>query len=64
MKDSALLGKRVRLVHCTDEHTRIQPGTEGEVRFVDSLGTVHVHWDDGSRLGMVEEAGDRFEVIS
>lgn len=47
------IGDRVRLIRCTDLHTRLAPGTEGTVSMVDSLGTVHVRWDDGSRLGLV-----------
>lgn len=56
-------GDRVRLVRTTDQRTRLQTGTEGTVTSIDAAGTVHVDWDDGSRLGMVEAAGDRFEVI-
>jgi hypothetical protein len=56
-------GDRVRLLRTTDQHTRLQPGTEGTVTMIDAVGTVHVDWDDGSRLGMVAAAGDRFEVI-
>lgn len=52
---------RVELVSTTDPYTSLAPGTLGTVTFVDSLGTVHVKWDDGSSLGMVEEAGDRIK---
>jgi RNase P/RNase MRP subunit p29 len=58
-----LVGKRVRLVSINDPYTRLEPGTEGTVVFVDSLGTVHVDWKDGSRLGIVPAYGDRYEVI-
>lgn len=44
---------RVELVSTTDEYTRLKPGLRGWVSFVDSLGTVHVNWDDGARLGMI-----------
>jgi len=46
-------GRRVRLIHCDDPHTRLKPGTRGTVTFVDGLDTVHVAWDDGSRLGLI-----------
>ena len=70
-----LLGKRVELIHCADRYTRLKPGSVGTVRFVDDRGTVHVDWDpilgeDGkviqssSSLGMCEDAGDRYMVIS
>lgn len=56
-------GTRVRLLRCADPYTAIAPGTTGIVQFVDDTGTVHVQWDDGQSLGMIEEAGDRFSVI-
>jgi hypothetical protein len=54
-KKHDLVGRRVRLIHCTDEHTMLTPGDEGTVSFVDSLGTLHVDWFDGSRLGLVAD---------
>lgn len=56
-----LHGRRVRLISCDDPHTRLQPGTMGRVTFVDGLGTVHVAWDDGSRLGLIPGV-DQWEV--
>lgn len=58
-----LLGKRVRLVHCSDPYTLLKAGDEGTVDFVDDFGTVHVRWDNGSLLGLVQEAGDSFVLI-
>ncbi len=57
------VGDRVRLIRCTDD-PRLEPGAEGEVRSIDSLGTIHVRWDDGGSLGLVAEAGDRWQVLS
>lgn len=57
------VGDRVELIHTSDEYTRLVPGTLGTVTFIDSMETVHVKWDDGSSLGLVEEAGDRFRVV-
>ena len=57
------VGARVRLIRCDDPYTHLRPGTKGTVGSVDDMGTVHVYWDNGSSLGMVSEAGDRFEVI-
>jgi Domain of unknown function (DUF4314) len=56
-------GDRVRLVACTDEYTRLEPGALGTVALIDGLGTVHVDWDSGARLGMVAEAGDRIVKV-
>lgn len=58
-----LVGKRVRLIYCADRYTSLLPGTEGTVLFVDDTGTLHVSWDTGSRLGLVPEAGDLYEVL-
>ncbi len=58
------VGDRVRLVSADDPYTLIEPGEEGVVRLIDSLGTIHVDWDSGSNLGLIPEAGDRWEVIS
>jgi hypothetical protein len=63
MSDDRLKGRRVRLDHTADPYTTLTPGTLGTVSFVDSMGTVHVAWDNGSRLGMAEEAGDRFTLL-
>jgi hypothetical protein len=46
-------GDRVRLIRCNDPYTRLAPGDLGTVTLVDDLGTVHVDWDSGSRLGLV-----------
>lgn len=57
-------GARVRLLTCNDPYTRLERGQEGTVTHVDSLGTVHIAWDDGSTLGLVPAAGDRYKVIA
>lgn len=49
----AKAGDRVRLIRCTDPHTTISPGALGTVTLVDSLGTIHVQWDNGIQLGLV-----------
>jgi hypothetical protein len=46
-------GDRVRLVQLLDSWSKLKPGDEGTVAFVDDLGTVHVDWDNGSNLGLV-----------
>ena len=45
-------GTRVELVKMDD--VKAPPiGTLGTVRCVDSIGTIHVNWDNGSTLGIV-----------
>lgn len=58
-----LLGKRIRLISCTDEFTRLQPGAMGTVGHVDDLGTLHIDFDDGHRLGLILGV-DRWEVVA
>ena len=59
--DSARQGRRIRLISCDDPYTQLEPGTQGIITLVDGLGTVHVAWDDGSRLGLIPGV-DRWEV--
>lgn len=56
------VGDRVELVSTDDEFTRLRPGEQGTVTFVDSLGTVHVQWDSGSSLGLVP-GHDQFREV-
>lgn len=56
------MNERVRLLHTTDHITKLQPGTLGTVLSTDSLGTVHVKWDDGSMLGMIP-GEDMWEAV-
>ena len=46
-------GTRVELVSLEDPYSRIPEGTRGTVDAVDDIGTIHVRWDNGSRLGVV-----------
>jgi hypothetical protein len=57
-------GSRVRLVRFGGDdgwRETLPEGSCGEVQFVDSLGTVHVLWDDGRRLGAATE--DEIELV-
>lgn len=56
-------GVRVKLLRMNDSYY-VENGTLGTVQMVDDAGTIHVKWDNGRRLGVVLEAGDRVEVIS
>jgi hypothetical protein len=64
MSNHALVGRRVRLVRCDDPYTQLEPGQEGTIGYVDDMGTIHIRWDDGHYLGLIESAGDRFELLS
>jgi hypothetical protein len=57
-------GDRVELTGPLDDQwTKLTPGDRGTVRFVDSLGTQHVDWDNGGKLGLVP-GHDQWRVIT
>lgn len=62
MRDE-LVGRRVRLAFCADPWSPPPAGTLGTVTSVDDVGTVHVAWDNGSRLGLIPGI-DRWDVIN
>lgn len=47
------VGCRVELVQMDDPYRKLAPGSQGTVSSVDDTGTVFVHWDCGSGLGIV-----------
>jgi hypothetical protein len=52
-------GARVRFLGFgTEDPSTLPIGCEGTISLMDSLGTVHVNWDNGLRLGMVLQAVD------
>ena len=61
IKNAHPTGTRVRL-HYMDDARAVEPGEEGTVRLVDDMGTIHVDWDNGRRLGLIF-GQDEFEVI-
>ena len=56
------VGKRIQLISCDDPHTKLVCGDEGVVTSVDAFGTLHVNWDNGSRLGLVY-GEDHFSLV-
>ena len=63
LKEEYPEGSRVELVHMDDPYSRLEPGSQGTVRFVDDMGTIHVSWDSGSSLGLVY-GEDSFKKIN
>ncbi len=57
-----IIGKRIRLIHTTDEYTRLQYGDLGTVKFIDDTGTIFCDWDNGSRLGMIPGV-DKYQIL-
>ncbi|PYG86786.1 uncharacterized protein DUF4314 [Ruminiclostridium sufflavum DSM 19573] len=57
------VGTRIELISMEDPHAPIESGMQGEVVCIDSIGTLHMKWDNGRTLGIVP-GEDRFKVIS
>lgn len=55
-------GCRIRLLGDSDTEAGLRAGMEGEVIVVDSLGTIHVAWNDGTSLGLIPGV-DRYTVL-
>ena len=56
-----LKGKRIKCIHMMDDYP-ILSGELGTVDLVDDMGTIHVKWDSGRRLGLVPEE-DEYEIV-
>ncbi len=57
-------GQRVAMVYTDDPHTLLRPGDEGTVvRHHENIHTVDINWDNGSRLSMCLDAGDRIRLL-
>ena len=63
LKDEYPKGTPIRLLKLTDQYRTIPIGAEGTVSCVDDIGTVHVDWGGGSRLGLVPDE-DEFEKVN
>jgi hypothetical protein len=46
-------GMRVRVLSMVDDPNPVLAGTEGTIVLIDDMGTLHVKWDDGRRLGLI-----------
>lgn len=54
-------GTIVRLFSMTGE-PQMQEGLIGTVRVVDDIGSIHVHWENGSTLALIPDEDD-FEIV-
>lgn len=55
-------GTTVRLISMADEQAP-PVGTIGEVQFVDDVGSVHIHWRNGSSLAVIPDV-DVVEILN
>jgi len=56
-------GTRIRLNHMDDPYAPIPHGTTGSVDYIDDAGNIHMKWDNGRLLSLIDGVDD-FEVIS
>ena len=56
-------GTRIRLSHMDDPFAPVPAGTVGEVTMVDDGGNIHMNWQNGRTLSLIEGV-DSFTVIS
>ncbi len=45
-----------------DPYSKLIPGDQGTVKFIDDIGTIFCSWDRGSSLGLVY-GEDTFRVV-
>lgn len=62
LKERYKNGMRVELISMDDPYSKLVPGDQGTIDFVDDIGTVHVKWDKGSCLGLIPNV-DEFKII-
>lgn len=62
LKDLCVPGARVELIFMDDPYTRLKPGNQGTVQYVDGIGTIHISWDNGEGLGLVL-GKDKFKIV-
>ena len=56
-------GTRIELIQMGDDPRPVPPGTRGTVAFVDDMGQIGMHWDNGSSLSLIP-GEDSFRVIN
>lgn len=56
-------GTKIRLNHMDDPYAPIPDGTVGEVQYVDDAGNIHMIWQNGRTLSLIEGVDD-FTIIT
>ncbi len=62
LREKYSTGTMVRLISMDDKQAP-PVGTIGEVQFVDDVGSVHVHWRNGSSLAVIPDV-DVVEILT
>lgn len=55
-------GTKIKLIKMVNDPFPVKPGTIGMVESVDDAGTIHMHWQSGSSLGLIPGI-DEFEIL-
>ncbi|MDE6476039.1 MAG: DUF4314 domain-containing protein [Erysipelotrichaceae bacterium] len=55
-------GSRIKCIKMNDPYHPILTGMKGTVDYIDDIGTIHMHWDNGQSLGLIPEE-DLFKKI-
>lgn len=55
-------GTKIRLNHMDDLYAPVPDGTVGEVQYVDDAGNIHMVWENGRTLSLIE-GEDSFTII-
>lgn len=58
---TAKQGMRIRMQMMVDDRP-VSSGMEGTIKWIDSLGTLHVKWDNGRTLGVIPNE-DKYELL-
>ena len=53
IKEQYPVGTRIELNFMPDDPNPIEPGTRGTVAFVDDMGQIGMHWDNGRSLSLI-----------
>lgn len=61
IKNKYPIGTRIKLHHMEDSDS-VPTGTLGTVEFIDAEGSIHMRWDNGRSLALIENEDD-FEII-
>ncbi len=61
LKEKYQKGQRVECIDMQDAQA-VPSGTQGTIQFVDDMGTIHVAWDNGQPLGLID-GEDSFKIV-
>lgn len=57
-----LIGKRIECIFM-DDPCPIPSGTKGTIQFIDSIGQIHVKWDNGRGLAINPQV-DNYKILN